>query len=1080
MRFKLLTTIILLSLSWELQAQIEISGKITDENNDPMIGVNIQIKGTSSGTISDINGKYALSVPSSASVLVFSIVGYLSQSITVGNQSSLNISLQPDLKQLQEVVVSALGFTQQKDKLGSTSSTVNTDAINRSGEAMLLNSLAAKASNVQISRSNGDPGAGTTIRIRGANTISGSSNPLIILDGIPISNSTLYGANIGGNEATGGRTGGTSQQSRLNDINPNDIASIQILKGASAASLWGSRAANGVLVITTKSGKPGKLKIDYKSTYSVDKVHERIPMQTTWGQGRGGSYSPTRAESWGDYIPDRSGGPDEVDQSGQYFQADDGTRYYPILNKNSQETFVDSNWDEVFQTGGFWQNDLSISSGTDKATYFFSVGRIDQEGIIKSSDYDRTNLRFNGNFNLNKWFSISTKAGYTNSISNRIQQSSNTAGLLLGLLRTAPDFDISDYRGTYFDNDGVAFPNRHRSYRRYLGNNPNPIYNNPLWTINEQTATSDLNRFIMAADMTIEPIEWLQVVLRGGVDTYSDKRVYLFPVGSAGDRNPGIFFEDLILERELNFDAIAKANFNLNNDISLQTTLGWNINDRKRSFNSTSITGFLVNSTLETTDLNVAAENSAIENQKRFIRSNRGYAVMSFDMYDQLFVNFSGGLEAASTVRGTFFYPAIDAAWQFTKAIDLTNSPITFGKLRASWGKVGVQPQPHRFETLAETGFSYSSYSDPLNIALFGGGFRIDDDQGNPDLEPEIKKEWELGLDIRMFKDKLGLNMTYYQNKIEGILLSLDLTPSAGFDTEYSNAGAMENKGFELEANYSIIDNGTWDINVFGNFSTNENTVTSLRGTETIDLTPGASVSSRAIVGHPLGVLYGTGSQVDENGNFLLDPNGFPQITTSPQVLGDPNPDWRSGLGFSARWKAFSMSVLFEHSQGGDFSPRTQWVLRRFGTTEETANRMTLEQDLVNYAGNTIAAGTTVRGNIANFGGGDVLLDESWYRSGIGGGFGDNQAYNFSLQDATFTRLRELSLSYRLSNAAFRERTKLSAVTFSVTGRNLLLWTDLVGVDPEVNQTGVSNGFGLDYFTNPSTESYLFSIQITY
>lgn len=1060
-----------------IMAQRTVTGTVSDNDGEPLIGATVLEKGTNNGAFTEVDGSYSIQISGNNTVLVFSYTGYQTAEVTVGSRSVVDMTLQEEAELLEEVVVSALGFKEKKDEMGSTYSTIRTGDINRSGETTILNSLGAKAAGVQIQRSNGDPGAGTTIRIRGANTISGSSNPLIILDGVPVSNSAIYG---GGNNVSGNRSGGVSQQSRLNDINPNDIESVQVLKGASAASLWGSRAANGVVVITTKSGKAGKAKINFKTTRSFDEVNKRYPIQSVYGQGRGGNYSPTRAESWGDYIPDRSGGADAVDQSGQYFEAEDGTLYYPIDEKNSKETFVDKNWDAVFQTGNFWQNDLSVSGGNDKATYFFSLGRLDQEGIIRNSNYDRTNLRINNKFFLTDWLSVSSKAGYTNSNSNRIQQSSNVSGLMLGLLRTPPDFDIRDYKGTYYDNNGVAHPNRHRAYRRYLGGpSTNPIYNNPLWTINEQKATTAVNRFIMSQEINITPADWLQVTLRGGVDNYDDKRVYFFPIGSASDRNAGSFTEDLIAEKELNFDAIAKGNFNLNRDISMTATVGWNVNDQRRRINTSSITGFLVNSTKETTSLNTAAEASIISNSKRNVRSNRGYGIVSFDLYDQLFVSGSGAVEAASSVKGTFFYPSVDAAWQFTKTA-VHSEVLSFGKLRGSWGKVGVQPIPHRFQTLAESGFSYSTYSDPLDIALFGGGFRLDDDKGNPDLKPEIKKEWEVGTDLRFFRDALSLTMTYYQNEIDGILISVGLTPSSGADTQYANAAKMENKGFEVEADYSIYRKNDLDIGIYGNWSTNENKVLDLQGTETIDLTPGASVSSRAIVGYSLGALYGTSSQMDENGNLILDDNGFPQITTSPEVLGDPNPDWRAGAGLRAAWKGLSLDVLFEHSQGGAFSPRTLWVLRRFGTTEETAGRITLDQDLVNYHGDVIPAGTTVRGKIADFGGGPVLLDETWYRTGIGGGFGDNQAYNFSIKDATFTRLREITLGYTINSQAFREKTRLGSITFSATGRNLFLWDDIPGVDPEINQFGVSSGFGLDYFTNPSTRSFLFSLNITY
>lgn len=1055
-------------------AQKTVTGTIQDNAGESLIGVNILEQGSTNGTISDIDGNFSISVSGDDAILEISYTGMETQIIPVGTNSVVDILMQENSELLDEVVVTALGFSQKKDETGSTAAVVKPEDISRSGETTLLNSLGAKASNVQISRSNGDPGAGSTIRIRGANSISGSSNPLIILDGVPIANNTQYG---GGNNSTGGRTGGVSQQSRLNDLNPNDIESVQILKGASAAALWGSRAANGVLVITTKSGSLGKPKISLKSTMSFDRVNQRYELQDTWGQGRGGVFNPTGAEAWGDYIPDRSGGADVVDQSGEFFEAEGGTRYYPIDQKNSTETFLDSNWDGVFQTGGFFQNDLSISGGTEKATYFFSLGRMDQEGIIRESDYNRTNLRLNNKFFFNDWLQMSSKASFTNTQSNRIQQSSNTAGLLLGLLRTPPDFDQTDYIGTYVSGSGEATNLRHRSYRRYLGNNNNPTYNNPLWTIFEQDATSSVNRYIMSADIDIVPTNYLQFTIRGGVDTYDDKRSYFFPISSAGSRQNGIFSQDILGRQEINFDVIGRVNTEITSDVGMQATVGFNINDRRLTGNNTEIIGFLANVRKETTDLNTAAEASTIGNSRTNIRSNRGYATAQFDIIDQFFVNLSGSVEASSTVAKNFFYPAVDVAWQFAKGRDL--SGLSFGKLRASWGRVGIAPPAHISSTLAEGGFSYSTYSDPLDIGLFGGGFRLDDDRGNPNLEPEIKTEWEIGTDLRFFNNDLSVGMTYYQNEIDGIIIATDLTPSFGFDTQFANAASMENKGFEMDLDYSIVDRSGLQLGVYANWSRNRNEVTDLSGTETIDLS-GASVSSRAIVGHPLGVLYGTGSQTNADGSFLLDDNGFPQTTPSPIILGDPNPDWRGGLGFRANIKGVTFNALIEHSQGGSFSPRTLHVLNRFGTTLVTANRETLTQDLINFGGDVIPSGTTVRGNIQDFGGGPVLLDESWYRTGIGGGFGDNQAYNFSIFDATFTRVRELSLGYTINNEWLSDKTKLGSVTITATGRNLFLLDEIPGIDPEINQTGVSNAIGLDYFTNPSTASYLFSVIINY
>ena len=1046
-----------------------ISGNVTDEAGVPLPAANVIIEGTSIGVSTDFDGNFQIQVEQ-GQVLQFSFIGYMTKNITLEGQDTINISLEPD-NQLEEVVVTSLGFKVLRDQQGSTSSVVSTNAVVRSGEPTLLNSLSGKAAGVQIRRVSGDPGAGSTIRIRGANTISGASDPLFIVDGVPMNNSSNYNSGDG----RGSRAGGVSNGSRINDINPSDIASIEVLKGASAAAVWGSRAANGVVVIRTKEGQSGDAKITFSSSYSFDEVSEKIPMQDTWGQGRGGVYGATRAESWGDYIADRAGGADTFNTSGQFFTAQDGSLYYPITAKNSRETFVDKNWDNAMQTGAIFQNDFTISGGSEGQKYFFSLSNLSQEGIIIGSAYDRTNLRFNYNAKLNDVISLSNKIAYTYSVSDRIQGSSNTAGIMLGLLRTPADFDNTDYIGTYTSSSGEETLNRQRSYRRYLGNSQNPSYNNPGWTVNEQTSRATVNRFTATPEITITPNNWLKIIGRGNIDFADDRRTTLYPIGSAGSAfNNGAFFESEIAQRQYSFDLIGRATTELTSDISLTSTVGWSLNDRQYNRNSGSVTGFLVDSQKQTTSLNSAAEATSFQNFRTFRRSNRGYAVLNFDIFDQLFVNFSGGLESSSTVNGTFFYPSVDAAWNFTESV-LESSVLSFGKLRASWGQVGVQPSPHQFQTLAEGGFSYSSYSDPIDIDSFGGGFRLDNNLGNPNLEPEIKTEWEIGTDLRFFDNDLTFGLTYYDNKIEGILLDVNLSPSSGFSTQYGNFGSMTNNGIELDLGWNAIKKEDFKLSTSLNWSKNTNEVTDLFGTETINLSPGASASSRAIVGQQLGVLFGTGSQTNPDGSFLLDANGFPQITPSPVILGDPNPDWRAGLGFNLNYKKLSLNVVIEHSEGGDFMPRTLWVLHRFGTTEATSNRVTLSQDLVNYRGNTVTAGTTVRGNIKDFGGGQVLLDENWYRTGIGGGFGDNQAYNFGVYDATFTKVRELSLSYLLDGDGLNSILGLDNIRLTATARNLININNVPGIDPETNQYGVGNALGLDYFTNPQTKSVLFT-----
>ena len=1068
-------------------SQSTIDGTVSDESGNPLAGANITVDGTSYGSASGEDGSYAISIPSgavegTAAVVTVSYIGYKSSSasvdVPVGGSVTQNFSLAVDAIGMKSVSVTALGFTANRDELGSSSVSVSAEDMTRSGESLMGNSLAAKASNISVNAVAGDPGASTTIKIRGANTISGSFQPLIVVDGMPLNNSTVYG---GGNNISGGTSAGTVQQSRLNDINTNDIESVEVLKGASAAALWGSRAANGVIMITTKDGDAGKMKMNYKRTMSFDEIHERIPMQDVWGQGQNGAYNNAKAESWGDYIPDRAGGADEVESSGEHFISEDGTfTQYKLITKNSKETYVDSNWDQVFQTGKYIQDDFQVTGGDASRTFLFSYSRLRQDGIIRNSWYDRDIYRLNTKFRLSDMVSMESKASYTFTNSNRIQQSSNVTGVMLGLLRTAPDFDITHYKGTYVSSSGAEYDGRQRAYRKYMAQSTHPIYNNPLWTVYDQQADTKVDRFIMTNEMTITPDQNTSLVIRAGIDAWGDDRSWFFPMGSSGSRSSGVFAEDALTNREANYDFIARRSLDLGS-ISMNVTAGYNWWDRAYNRTSFNISSFLVNTDKQTVNVNTSAEASTVENSKMFIRSGRTYGLLSLSAMDNLYVNLSGVSEDHSTISDPYFYPAMDVAYQFSDM--LQGTPLSFGKFRFAWGQVGVRPSAHRFQTAAESGFAYSSYSDPLDINLFGGGYRVDDDKGNPELKPELKTETEFGLDLRFLDDRLALSLTSYSNLVEDMLINVSKSPSTGYDTQYMNAATMENKGFELDGSYLLMNEADKGLDLYFNWAKNENEVTSLAGTEVIFLGTG-SVNSVATVGYPVGSLYGTGSQTDDgtvDGKLILDVNGFPQITSLPIVLGDANPDWRGTIGLNARWKNFNMNILFEHSQGGDYSPRTQWVLRRFGTTEETAGAITLDKDYVNFDGDTIAAGTFVRGNVHDFGGGDVLLDEAWYRHGIGGGFGDNQAYNFAVKDATFSRIKELSLSYTYSSPAFRERTNLSSITMRWTARNLFAWyKELVGIDPATNQSGVANGFGLDYFTNPSTKSYLFTVSVNY
>jgi TonB-linked SusC/RagA family outer membrane protein len=988
--------------------------------------------------------------------------------------------METDDKVMSEIVVTALGFKEERDKLGATYSKVNTEAIGRSGETGIITALSGKAAGVQITRSSGDPGAGAYIQIRGQSTILGNVQPLVIVDGVPISNSTIG--------TSSNQVDGVIQQSRMNDINPDDIETLQILKGPSAAALWGTRAANGVVVITTKKGKNNdKVNISFRSSYSIDQINRKHKLQTIFGQGSAGRYSPTSSLSWGDKISERAGGADALNTTGAFFESQSGNKYYPITKKNDKTIFTDNNFDNVYQNGSFWDNSISFSGGDAKNTFMMSFSDLNQKGIIKNnSDYRRTTVRFNTGRTFNKYFAINTTASYASIVSNRIQMGSNTAGLMLGLLRTPPDFDNKDYKGTFYTEEGgLPYVNAHRSYRRYLGGLPsgsfdgNPIYNNPSWTINEQKNSSKVSRIIGSFEMIANPMDALSIIGRLGIDSYSDYRTSYQPLYSAAATN-GYFEENELKETQTNLDLIARYSKDFAEDLTITAIAGFNYNNRfYRNVNGTNNAFILPDAPANFN--NGTTEVLTPSNYKQTIRTAAAYLSASVGFKDQLYIDVTGRSEAASTFgpvsQGQFFYPSASAAWQFSQIESLKgNEILSFGKVRASWGVVGVQPDPYRVYTILTPAVYSESWGPYLDASLYGGSFNRSSLHGNPNLKPERKTELEFGTDLRFFDNAWSLSLTYFTNETKDVLLPVAVAPSSGYSSIYANAATIQNKGFEIETSYNLIDSEDLKVAITGNWTRYRNEVTSLSGAQSLLLNGFTGTSSRAVAGEALGTLWGGRWERDETGKLVLDDNGFPKQALTEGILGDPNPDWRAGLGASASYKGLTFSFLFERQQGGDMWNGTLGVLNHFGVSQNSATETVAAQDLKTIGGKKIAAGQTFRGVVHDFGAGPVALEQDWYTS-LGGGFGPiGEQF---IYDASWTRLREVTLGYSLPSDLCK-KAKLQAVDFTITGRNLMLWTNWEGIDPETNLTGASNGRGLEYFNNPNTRSYLFTLKVTY
>ncbi len=1059
-------------------AQRTVTGKVNDTDGLPLIGVTVQEVGLLNGTVTDLDGGYSIVVANENAVLSFSYTGKETTTRVVGANREINVVLEDNARLLDEVIVTALGFEEKEDELGYASSSVSSTAVTGAAETNVINALSGKASGVRISRNSGDPGAGAYIQIRGISTISRDAQPLIVVDGIPISNDSR-----GAQETV-------AAQSRLNDLNPNDIESVTVLKGASAAALWGTKALGGVIVIKTKSGQyNNKLSVGYKSSFSLDQINRRYPQQTAFGQGDGGVYNQRSRDSWGDRIADRSGGPDEFNTNGQFYVDQAGNTYYPILSKNSRELFHDKNFDLIFQDGHFWENNLNITGGNANSTIYASLSDINQEGIIRNnSDYRRTTARVNASHRLSEKIKLTASTAYSKSTSSRILRGATSSGLYLGLLRNPVDFDITGYRGDFYANSNASpVSNRQRSYREPLGADGTATYNNPLWTINEQESIVDVDRFITSLELTVSPFSWLDLIGRVGLDKYSEWQQEFFTPGSAsGSYTQGSFGKNLARNSILNMDYIAKAGARFNQNFSGTLLVGFNFNHRELITDGSEIINFIqftdVASGIRDID-NALPENRIVTSTFGQERTVGVYSAATLSAYDMLFLNATIRAESASTfgdgANNTFYFPSASLAWQFTELPGLKSDQLSFGKLRLSYGEVGVQPARYNTTNVFVSPTFSDQYGGNLAGSLYGNGsFVASSQRGSSILRPERKQETEVGMDFRFFKNKLSLSGTYYKNKTIDVLLDFPIANSKGITRLYTNGAELQNEGLELDLGYTLVSTKDWSWNLNFIYSEVQNKVTRLQEGLTINLGGLAAVSARALEGYPIGVLWGSRTLRDENGNMVFDENGFPQQDQLEGVIGDPNPDWQGSAYSTLSYKNFSLSVLFETYQGADIYAGTKAVLYDLGTWGASAEETTANQNLLDFNGNVILAGTTFRGKAHNFGAGPVALTEAWYNSdgGFFGG-GNDELY---IEDGSWTRLRELTLSYRASSDWLKRKTGISSAEFSITGRNLVLWTNFEGNDPDTNLQGVSVARGIEYFNNPATRSYVFSLALTF
>lgn len=1078
-----LIAMLLCMLCVQAMAQRTISGKVTDANNLTLPGVNILVKGTNVGTVTDIDGQYSLKVPENAKTLLFSYIGYRTFEKELGSENTIEVTLEEDALGLDEVVVTAIGISREKKALGYAAQVVKGDDLLKARETNVVNSLSGKVAGVQVISASGAAGASANIKIRGAKSILGNNDPLFVIDGVPIDNSHLASGNP--DDGANSYLSSVANSNRLIDIRQDDIESLTVLKGAAATALYGSQAGNGAIIITTKSGKLGTgkkgLNITYSTGLDFSKVNKNVPLQTQYGQGLYGALKTPQSGSSYAYGPKLDTMAWQADPT--YLFDKNGTIVSQADCPTCPAVKPYDNLADVFTTGVTWTNAVSLSGASDNANFYLSFGYDKINGVIPNNTFGKKNITFNGSTKLSPKLNVGAAVNYINSGGNRIEQGSNTSGLMLGLLRTPPSFDNSNgYGNEAVDHkDSYTLPDGTQRKYRYGDRG----YDNPFWVLNNSPLKDDVNRIIGNVNATYDLLDWLALSYKVGTDFYSDRRKQYFAIGSR-TASSGRVSENQYFNRIFNADLIATADKQLTDIFHLNVVLGHNMRSDYLEQLYTQGDGLAIPDFYHISNTNSQIVRESVGKS----RTAAIYSQVSLDFNRMVYLTLTGRNEWDTKLpkgNNSFFYPSASLGFVFTELPGLKdNKVLPFGKIRLSYGKTG-SGGGYLYST--DNYYTLQSFADgwvsPDSYPLGGtSGFTASDGLGNPNLKPEITTSIETGLELKFFNNRLGFDVAYYKDNSKDLILNVPLAPSSGYTGSVLNAAELETKGIELMVNATPVKtNGfSWDINL--NFSKIKNKVLKLaEGVDNVFIGGFEGAAIRAVVGESYGTMYGFGWYRDASGAVVIGSDGFPLLDDrSEQALGNTAPDWTMGLRNTLEWKGISLSALLDVKQGGIMWNGTRSALYFFGTHQETAD---LRGTTKVFDGNSAvydADGNLVfedhdnnpkTPDVVKTSGANTeekIIDEDWLAFGNANGFFGNNSEDF-VEDASWVRLRELSLSYDLPSKIFN-KTPFTGLSISVTGRNIFLSTPYSGIDPETSLTGAGNAQGIDYFNMPNTKSW--------
>ncbi len=1062
----------------------DITGTVVNEEDGmPIPGVQVVVKGTTIGTVTDLDGNYSLTVPETAEILVFKYIGFEDQEITIGDQTKIDVQLAVGVTALDEIVVTALGVTREKKALGYSVQDVSGEDLGIARAPNVVNSLSGKVSGVQISRS-GSMGGSSRILIRGASSVTGENQPLFVVDGVPMDNSSYSDAD------TDRGAGGYDYGNMAQDINPDDVESVSVLKGPAASALYGSRAANGVIMVTTKSGK-GVVKdgrkgigVSINSGVTFDRV-ARLPIyqnshgggygfDTLWYSENSGDENAFPGRSSGYYQGTHNGASDSYDLLAHYAVdeswgplLDGNTMYRPWYSFESQipeyygknvawEPAPGNNVRDFFQTGQTWTNNVAFTGGSESGFFRLSYTNLKQHGIMPGSELDRNTISFNGNTKLGKKLTAFTSFNYVLSEAIARPKTGYDGDNVMQQFNQWSQRQWNQERmEKYWRNpDGT-----HNTWNRTAWDNPFPKYtDNPYWTRYMNYPNDQRDRIYGNAGLTWQMTDWLSGTVRYNRDYYTDVREERIAVGS---NNISEYVRAERTFSEANIEFLLRAKKALSKDFNLEVDFGGNqrTNEYRRLEGST-VGGLPIP---EFYNLNNSVNPASLIDYKEKYKVNSLFGRASLGFMSMLYLDLTLRNDWSSTLpvdNNSFLYPSATFRVVFTELAGLQDSKaLSFGKLRLGWAQVGNDTDPYRL---------YGTYRGKENFGT-NPAYTVPNPLNNESLKPEKTSSFEIGADVRFLTGRLGLDVTYYDMTTEDLIFPVTVSGATGYQSTIINAGEMSNKGWEILLTAQIIkmENFTWDMTI--NWAKNNNKLVSLEeGIENIRLQNAPfSVSVNAFVGEPYGTILGY-DYLYQDGEKVVNSAGMYATSEEIVPIGNVMPDWTGGIANNFTFfKNWDLYFLFDFRKGGDmFFTSYMWGMYS-GMLEETV------ADGIRENGIVLDGVMEDPNNPGSFSTNDQVLDA--------GSYGLNHYFCNAMNvfETTYGKLRELTISYTFPNSMM-EKTRIRNLRISLIGRNLWTFaTDIRHFDPEwVTNSG--NVQGIEGGQVPSTTSYGVNLSINF